>query len=46
MVNNQNLVEELNEQEIEAVAGGRVNNEGLTGPRGRVNNEGLTGPRG
>jgi len=34
MVNEQNLVEELNEQEIEAVAGGGKNHEGLTGPRG------------
>jgi len=34
MVNEQILVEELNEQEIEAVAGGRPNNEGSTGPRG------------
>jgi len=34
MVNDQVLVEELNEQEIEAVAGGRKNTEGLTGPRG------------
>jgi len=34
MVNEQILVEELNENEIEAVAGGRPNNEGNTGPRG------------
>lgn len=34
MVNEQNLVEELNEQEIEAVAGGRPNDEGNSGPRG------------
>jgi len=34
MVNEQTLVEELNEQEIEAVAGGRPNSEGTTGPRG------------
>lgn len=34
MVNEQVLVEELNEQEIEAVAGGKPNNEGITGIRG------------
>lgn len=34
MVNEQTLVEELNEMEIEAVAGGRPNSEGVTGPRG------------
>jgi hypothetical protein len=34
MVNEQVVVEELNEQEIEAVAGGLPNHEGVAGIRG------------
>ena len=34
MVNEQNLVEELNEQEIDAVAGGTPDTEGSGGVRG------------